>query len=222
MTLYCGDCLAILPTLDKGSIDAVVTDPPYGIKADSTAAKNGGTKYGTALARKREYRATDWDNSRPSREAVDAILNVSGKHVFFGGNYLADLLPASRSWIVWDKDNGTTHFADCELAWTSHDKAVRKVRWRWNGFLQESGRPRDERVHPTQKPVGLMAWVLENYTEAEELVADPFMGSGTTGVACIRTGRKFIGIELDPGYFEIAKRRIQDELAKHPLLETVA
>jgi DNA modification methylase len=97
-------------------------------------------------------------------------------------------------------------FADCELAWTSHKKAVRKFAYMWNGMIKQKP---EERYHPTQKPLALMLWVLENYTNEGNTIFDPFMGSGTTGVACVQTGRNFIGCEIDPGYFEIAKKRIE-------------
>ena len=197
--LYHGDCLEILPTLEDGSVDAVVTDPPYGI--GESGAKNRTRSHAAAA---RDYGDYTWDHERATAEHIVQARRVSHEQVFFGGNYYTDILPPSPSWIVWDKNN-TGDFADCELAWTSHRRAIRKFKWTWNGFIKE--RP-EQRWHPTQKPLALMVWVLENYTPEGATVLDPFMGSGTTGVACVQTGRRFIGIEIDKDYFEIAKQRI--------------
>jgi site-specific DNA-methyltransferase (adenine-specific) len=205
-----GDCLEVLKTLPAGSVDAVVTDPPYGIGE----ARNNNASRGK-LAVSKDYGCSAWDDERPPRIAFDEVRRVSREQVIWGGNYFADMLPPSPSWISWDKDNGNTDFADVELAWTSHKRAARKVRWRWHGMLQEhGGRRKEQRYYPTQKPVGLMVWVLENYTDPSATILDPFMGSSTTGVACMKTGRNFIGIEIDKGYCEIARRRIS-EAANH-------
>jgi DNA modification methylase len=199
-----GDCLEVMAGMEAGSVDAVVTDPPYGI--GEAAGKN---KSRDRLAKARDYGNHAWDDDRPGREYFDMMREASGNQVIFGGNYFADMLPPSSAWIVWDKDN-SGDFADCELAWTSYKRAVRKVKWTWNGMIQQAGIPKDKREHPTQKPVGVMRWIIENYTNPGDTILDPFCGSGTTGVACIETGRNFIGIELNPDYCEIARRRIDD------------
>ena len=198
-----GDCLEIMADMPDGCVDAVVTDPPYGI--GESAGRN---KSRSCLAIAKDYGNAEWDNERPPHEAFDAMRRVSREQVIFGGNYFTDYLPPSASWISWDKDNGETDFADVELAWTSHDRAARKVRWRWQGMLQEPGAPRDKRVHPTQKPLGLMVWVLENYTAWGDIILDLFCGSGTTCVAAKKLGRRWIGIELDERYAEIARNRV--------------
>jgi site-specific DNA-methyltransferase (adenine-specific) len=203
-----GDCLDVLRGMPDASVDAVVTDPPYGIKADRRQRARGGKQHGRAMAASRDYGATSWDDARPSADVFREMLRVGRDAVVFGGNYFADLLPPSSSWIVWDKDNGTNNYADFELAWTSHKRAARKVRWRWHGMLQEPGHPKDVRVHPTQKPLGLMLWVIENYTKPGDLILDPYAGSGTTGLACQMLGRRFIGIEREAEYVEIINRRL--------------
>ena len=200
-----GDCLEIMADMPDGCVDAVVTDPPYGI---GEARNNNASR--SAIAVSRDYGCASWDDERKVAEVVEAV-RISGEQVVFGGNYYADVLPASPSWIVWDKDNGANDFADCELAWSSHKRAVRKVRWRWHGMRQEPGAPRDKRVHPTQKPLGLMAWVLENYTNPADIILDPFCGSGTTCVAAKRLGRRYIGIDIEPKYADIARERIAKE-----------
>lgn len=208
-----GDCLDVLRGMESNSA-VIITDPPYGIKADRRQSSRAGKQHGRAAAPSRDYGATSWDDSRPSREVFEQMLRVGRECVVFGGNYFADLLPPSASWIVWDKDNGTNNYADFELAWTSHKRAARKVRWRWHGMLQEPGHPKDVRVHPTQKPLGLMRWVIEHYTQPGDLVVDPYCGSGTTGLACAELGRDFIGIEREAAYVEIARKRIADAQAQ--------
>jgi len=197
VTLYLGDCLEIMLMLT--GIDVVVTDPPYGIGENNRKNLSRGK-----LALPIDYGEFTWDKPIDERH-IKAIFRVSAEQVIFGGNYYAHLLPPSSSWIVWDKQNGANDFADCELAWTSHKKAVRKFTYLWNGMIKQKP---ETRYHPTQKPLALMKWVIENYTKLGDTVLDCFMGSGTTGVACVQTGRNFIGIEIDEGYFNIAKKRI--------------
>ena len=206
IVLWNADCLQVLPTLEPGSVDAVATDPNYGIGADKAQHNRANHQYGNALAPSKDYGQTDWDATPAPPEAIALCRQVSKYQVIFGGNYFE--LPPARCWLVWDKMNGANNYADCELAWTNLDMPVRQIRFRWHGMLRDE---KGERVHPTQKPVAVMAWAI-GLCPVADCVADPFMGSGTTGVACVRTGRKFIGIEIHPPYFDIAVKRIQDEL----------
>jgi DNA modification methylase len=202
--LILGDCREVLPTL--GNVDAVVTDPPYGIGVDRTMAKQGGTQYGRAAAAKSFYEHTNWDDRTPEQEIFERLMGCSKSQIIFGGNYFD--LPPSRCWLVWDKENGDNEFADCELAWTNLDKPVRRVSWLWNGMLR---RGKEERVgHPTQKPLEVMRWCIGHLPGDVHTVLDPFMGSGTTGVACVKTGKSFIGIEIHEPYFDIACKRIDE------------
>lgn len=206
-TLYLGDCRDILPTLPK--VDAVVTDPPYGIgeAAGKAATRTSGFKAkSSAASAVRDYGVADWDNA-PIDPELMAEIRAKGKwQIIFGGNYYQ--LPATRCWLVWDKLNGATDFADCELAWTNLPKAVRRITYLWNGCMRANGEKRDG--HPTQKPLGVMKWCVGHLPEPNRTILDPFMGSGTTGVAAVQMGRDFIGIELEPKYFEIACKRIED------------
>jgi len=200
-TLYLGDCLDILPTL--GKVDAVVTDPPYGI---NMAAR--GTIGTSKSALVKDYGKSDWDKTPPPPEVIDLMRSISEHQIIFGGNYFH--LPATSCWLVWDKQN-TGDFADCELAWTNLNKAVRRIYWRWNGMIRKG---EDVREHPTQKPLGVMEWCLTHIPTTAKTIIDPFMGSGTTGVACVKAGRSFIGIEREPSYFDIACARIQDAYSR--------
>lgn len=200
VTLHLGDCREILPTL--GKVDAVVTDPPYGIgENDKKVASRG------KLAQPKDYGAFSWDAKPIDAAVVSTLLGCSRHQIIFGGNYFE--LPPTSCWLVWDKQNGENDFADCELAWTNLPKAVRRIYWRWNGMIRKGS---DERVHPTQKPLGVMRWCLEQLPVADKVICDPFMGSGTTGVACVREGKRFIGIEREPAYFDAAIKRIREAL----------
>ena len=210
-TIIQGDCLEMMKQMPDNCVDLVLTDPPYGIGVDKTMHKQGGSQYGKAAAPKAHYKNTQWDNIRPTQDYFDTIRRISSNQIIFGGNYFADLLPASSCWLVWDKDNGDNQFADCELCWTSFDKAVRKFRFMWNGMIQENmGRQKEKRVHPTQKPVELVCDILTKYTEQGQLVLDCYSGSGSISVACEKMGRNYIGIEISPEYCEIARKRVQE------------
>ncbi len=198
-TLYLADCMDVLPTLPK--VDAVVMDPPYGI---GEAAGKNKTRKGSAYPR--DYGDDDWDNEPIPQADMDKIV-AHGRHaIVFGGNYYA--FPPSSCWLVWDKENGATDFADCELAWTNLPKAVRLIRYRWHGMLRKNNEPRGD--HPTQKSAEVMRWCIGHLPDSAETILDPFMGSGTTGVACVTMGRRFIGIERERKYFDIACKRISE------------
>ena len=201
--LYLGDCLEILPTLAAGSVDAVVTDPPYGIGRDK--GFDGFDGFGIPIARTQYI--GDWDSERPNKHCFDEILRISKIALIFGGNYFSDYLPVGNHWVVWDKKQTMPTFGDCELIWTNVKRnSVKWITREWNGLLGKE----ESRQHATQKPTKIIKWLLEQYTQPGDLILDPFMGSGTTGVACVQTGRNFIGIEIDPRYFAIAEKRIKE------------
>ena len=208
--LFLGDALEILSQLDAGSVDAVVTDPPYGVATNvGTCVSAASVAYAGG-----EYRK-DWEPICGDDHPFDPapLLALSLPTVLWGANNYASALPDSGGWIVWDKRRGGTlcpnwHGSDAELAWTNLANHVRVFSHMWAGFRRDS--EVGKHLHPTQKPIELMAWCCERATEGA--VLDPFMGSGTTGVACVRTGRKFVGIEIEPKYFDIAVRRIDAEL----------
>jgi site-specific DNA-methyltransferase (adenine-specific) len=197
-TLFLGDCMDILPTL--GKVDAVITDPPYGIGQDGGAQRTRGSK-------KTNGDKLGWDKTRPEKQIFELMEAAGDIRIYWGGNYFADYLPASMGWLYWDKKMGGD-FADGELAWTSQHKALRQF------TLRNKNKGRE---HPTQKPLGLMLWCIEQCKNNPQTILDPFMGSGTTGVAAIQMGRKFIGIEREPKYFEIACKRIEAAYAQGQL-----
>lgn len=193
-TLYLGDCREILPTLPK--VDAVITDPPYGINKDGQKESTGGH------GGRKEYEFLGWDSVRPDAEVFRLILAAASKHVIWGGNYFADLLPVTGKWFVWDKGQRINQ-SDGELAWTHESGALRIC------TMNRVELMKDGAEHPTQKPVRLMEWCIAQI-KASGTVLDPFMGSGSTGVGCMRQQLPFIGIEREPKYFDIACRRIED------------
>lgn len=201
VTLYQGDCREILPTL--GKFDAVVTDPPYGIGKDGQKKTKGGH------GGRKEYEFLGWDAQRPEKPVFDAIISCADKHVIWGGNYFADYLPATGKWLVWDKGQRINQ-SDGELAWTSAQGALRIFEKNRVALLIEGAE------HPTQKPVDVMRWSILQFDGLNTII-DPFMGSGTTGVAAVKLGRQFTGIELEPKYFDIACRRISEAMKQPDL-----
>jgi DNA modification methylase len=202
--LILGDCLQVMPML--GRFDLCLTDPPYGIGEGNAKGQSRGK-----LAPPRQYQeAEGWDDAPATAEHMAMMKATTKRQIIFGGNYFEGLGPTT-CWLVWDKQNGDNDFADCELAWTNLPKAVRRIYWRWNGMIRKGD---DVRVHPTQKPVGVMEWCINHVPEAQTVI-DPFMGSATTLVACQRMGLKGTGVELRADCFDIACRRV-DEAARQP------
>jgi len=205
--LYLGDCLEVMKSMPDKSVDAVITDPPYGLGGNVV-------HYGNCPAYENKY---TWDNAIPTDEYFYEIFRASKNQLIFGGNYFPILWKKpSRGFIFWDKIQCSKNHADGELIWTSFDKNAKQYRYcfsgnryGWEDSILGVGKP-SNRVHPTQKPVDLLAKILMDYTHEGDTILDPFMGSGTTGVACVQTGRNFIGIEIDPTYFAIAEKRIAE------------
>lgn len=195
--LYLGDCMEILPTL--GKVKAVITDPPYGL---GKKMKGGTKRFRTGEGGMNTLGA--WD-ANPIEGLFD-VLTCAGEIVMvWGGNYYD--MPASRGWLVWVKTNSVPTMASVEMCWTNRDMNAKHFEHPCGGW---------DRQHPTEKPIGLMRWCIEK-ADGAETILDPFMGSGTTGVAAVQMGRKFIGIEREPKYFDIACKRIEQTVAQGQL-----
>ena len=194
VTLYLGDCREILPTL--GKVDAIVTDPPYGLGDWNNRGSNAGGPFDSSITQA-------WDVGISSDD-ITAIRAQSKYQILWGANYFLDSLPRSKQMFVWNKGIRNMHFNDCEIAWCNQWREACRV-----FDLSPSGL---EKHHPTQKPLALMKWCIERLPPDARTILDPFMGSGTTGVAAVKLGRKFTGIELNQKYFDISCRRISDAL----------
>ena len=193
-----GDCREVMAVLPR--VDAVVTDPPYGLGA--SWGKSAGWQGNCGKGRLWQG-MPEWD----AAVADLSFLDLAKPSIVWGGNYFADLQP-QKGWLIWDKEAATVQ-AQAELAWTNCAPTVRIFRDSPLGVFGNGGKNRELKTHPTQKPVALMEWCL-GFLPAARTILDPFMGSGTTGVACVNLDRQFIGIELDPGYFDTACKRVDD------------
>lgn len=192
VTVYCGDCREILPLLPKA--DAVITDPPYGIGIAANPVRQRHAKM-------------DWDDSIPAADLLDLVRSAAPLQIIWGGNYFD--LPPSQHFLVWDKVQPENFsLAMVEQAWSNMAKPAKLFRRHVVSFSKE---------HPTQKPLELMEWCILQLPADARLILDPFMGSGTTGVAAVRQGRRFMGCEREQAYFDIACRRVSEAL-KQPQL----
>jgi site-specific DNA-methyltransferase (adenine-specific) len=192
-TLYLGDCRDILPTLPR--VDAVITDPPYGIGIAANPVRQA-------------HNRMEWDNEPPDNSLINLCVNKGDVSVIWGGNYFH--LPPSQCFFVWDKVQPQDFsLAMCEIAWTNKKGPAKLYRQSVLSYRKE---------HPTQKPIELITWCIEQAGNPQTIL-DPFMGSGTTGVAAAQMGRKFIGIEREPKYFDIACERIERAYAQGTLFD---
>ena len=206
-TLYLGDCLEILPTLDK--VDAVITDPPYGIDFNHSGSHGRFNGQGVTQAARARGNPSIIGDDKPFDPAP--WIAFCGNVIMWGSDHFYPRLPDSGRFLAWNKLGDMDpwdSFSDVEFAWHSVDKAARIFSMKWKGIACDKvGENNGLRVHTTQKPIRLMCWCIEQAGEPQTIL-DPYMGSGTTGVACANLGRKFIGIEIEPKYFEIACERI--------------
>ena len=214
------DCMEIMAIYPDNHFDLAVVDPPYGIKADRSFVRKTPAidKRNGRIIKTSGRKVGNWDNERPCIEYLTEIQRISKNQIIWGGNYFADLLPAKSCWLVWDKVNGTTDQADCELAWTSFNTAVRQLEFMWNGMLQGGNnngktsegsiKNKESRIHPTQKPIKLYDWIYKNYLPNGGNVIDTHLGSGSNRIAADKAGNiNFVGVELDKDYFDAQEKR---------------
>jgi len=201
--------------------ELAIVDPPYGIGASkdsrvggSYTVNLGGKK--TKVAAK-QYTAKDWDFKKPTKEYWCELKRVSKNQIVWGGNYFISHLLDSSCWLVWNKKNGENNNADCELAWTSFDTAVRMFDWKWNGFLQQNMSNKQERIHPTEKPIELYKWLLDKYAKPNDKILDTHAGSASIAIACHDYGFNLTCCELDPEYYEKAVQRIKNHVSQQKL-----
>lgn len=195
--------------------DLAVVDPPYGI---GESGSNNKTRSCLAVATAYKPFAGD-DSEAPPFEYFRELERVSKNQIIFGANHFADRLPdpASSCWIVWDKENGENDFADCELAYTSFSTAVRIFRFRWSGMLQGNMKQKENRIHPTQKPVALYAWIFQKYAKPGDKILDTHLGSGSSRISAYDAGLDFTGFEIDKEYFGKQEERFAAHIAQMSL-----
>ena len=213
INIYNKDCLEAMKSMQDNQFDLAIVDPPYGIDMD------GGNIGGNNLTKAKDYTKKDWDKSAPSKEYFNELKRINKNVIIFGANHFIENIPNSNSscWIVWDKDN-SGNFADCELAYTSFKSAVRKYKFRWNGMLQGDMKNKEQRIHPTQKPVKLYEWLLMNYAKKGDKILDTHLGSGSIAIACHNLGYDLEGYELDKEYYDNALKRIKEHQSQLRLI----
>jgi len=206
------DCVEFMRGLSDKAFDLAVVDPPYGVGEDGL--KNHSR---SKIAKSKEYTPKQWDKNPPNYAYFEQLIRVSKNQIIFGANHFIQNIPDANSscWIVWDKENGENDFADCELAWTSFKSAVRRFKFMWAGMLQGNMKNKENRIHPTQKPVALYDWIFRNYAKPGDTILDTHMGSQSSRISAYKAGLDYTGCELDPEYFEQGNQRFEDFLKKH-------
>jgi len=205
------DCMEGMARYPDKYFDLAIVDPPYGIGEDGS--KNH-TRGKLSIAKNYKSFAGN-DISAPGINYFNELLRVSKNQIIWGANHFINNIPYNSScWIVWDKNNGETDFADAELAYTSFKSAVRIYKFKWQGMLQENMKIKEKRIHPTQKPVALYKWLLQNYAKQGDKLLDTHLGSGSSRIAAYEMGFDFTAFELDKEYFEAQEKRYKAHIAQ--------
>lgn len=210
---YNMDCMEGMKDYHDNFFDLAIVDPPYGIGVGTMAYTSGAERVGKAKAKRKDYRHNEWDY-KPDKGYFEELFRVSKKQIIWGGNYFTDILPPSKTFIVWDKrcqDTMTNDFADCEQAWCSNGMGVaRMFRYLWNGMLQGDMKNKEERFHPTQKPVALYKWILSHYAKEGDIILDTHVGSASSLIACEEMNFDYVGFEIDKEYYDLSQKRIAE------------
>jgi site-specific DNA-methyltransferase (adenine-specific) len=218
LSLFHADCMEIMKQYPDKYFGLCIVDPPYGIGMDKTHFK---TK--SSNSKPTDYNAKDWDSAIPNKEYFAELMRVSKNQIIWGGNYFVENLTNSSCWVVWDKDNGDSIHADCELAWTSFKTGVRKIKWLWHGMRQQNMKNKETRIHPTQKPIALYDWILKNYAEPNQKLLDTHFGSGSIALAVDKANRldkmnlHLTACEIDKEYIDKAIKRISESIKQGTL-----
>lgn len=216
---YNMDCMQGMKEFPDNYFDLAIVDPPYGIKESRNKNHTRGK-----LAKSKNYKSFAGDDLLPpDEEYFKELFRVSKNQIIWGANHFISKIPIdSHCWIVWDKCNGETDFADCELAWTSFDTAVRKFKYRWQGMLQENMKDKEFRIHPTQKPIALYEWILNKYARKDMKILDTHVGSASSLIACNRCGiKQYVGFELDEHYYKLSKQRLEQETVQMNIFDLI-
>ena len=208
------DCMSYMATLPDKAFELAIVDPPYGIGMDSTHFI---TKSSNANAN--NYGKKDWDKEVPSIEYFNELIRVSKNQIIWGANHFIERVNKNSScWLVWDKNNGDSIHADCELAWTSFKTSVKYIKHTWHGMRQQNMKYKEKRIHPTQKPVALYEWILHNYAKPGDRILDTHGGSRSLAIACHQMGFDHVSCELDKDYHEASVKRFKEQTKQLSLL----
>lgn len=210
------DCMLMMARYPDKFFDLAIVDVPYGINASNMSLGEGGGLYRAP----KTYKRGDWDRNSPSPEYWQELLRVTKNRIVWGANhFISDIPFDSPCWIVWDKNNGGSDFADCELAYTSFESPVRLFKYTWSGFIQGNMKSKEDKIHPTQKPAKLYFWMLNNYAAKGDKILDTHLGSGSSRIAAYKLGFDFWGCEIDRDYFEAQEKRFKEAI-NEPLFQT--
>ena len=221
--VYNCDCMELMAKYPDGYFELAIVDPPYGINADkaqNAAAEarikaNGKSKAGRGW---KSYKQTEWDNTIPDTEYFKELKRVSKNQIVWGGNYMTEHLPPSMGWILWDKGQRDFSLADGELAWSSFNKALRIFELSRGRSLANNNKE-GGRIHPTQKPVALYKWLLDNYAKEGDKILDTHLGSGSSRIACYDFKFDFVGCELDKEYFDAMEDRFKKHISQQTIFD---
>ena len=211
-----GDCMEYMKDFPDDYFDLAIVDPVYGDVTQGGYMKNLDST--TKLARPIQYHLSLWQQQKTGDDYFKELLRVSKNQIIWGGNYFTSKLYDTQCWIVWDKQR-TGGFADFEIAWTSFNQASRMFRFMWNGMLQQDMKNKEQRIHPTQKPVALYKWLIDKFANPGDTILDTHVGSASSLIACHQTGHKYIGFEIDTEYYRQAKERLENETAQTNMFE---
>lgn len=221
MNFYNCDCMEFMKDIPDKYYELAIVDPPYGIGFDgNTTVKGKGGKADT-FSNTQHHIKKEWDNERPNQSYFQELQRVSKNQIIWGGNYFADLLPAKRAWIFWDKkitNALNTNFSDGELAWTSFDCILRRFTYDWIGFGYLNNPAGEKKIHPTQKPVALYKWLLKNYAKEGDKILDTHGGSMSIAIACHYMDYQLDLCELDKEYFDAGIERVENQTRQETLL----
>ena len=217
ITITNEDNMQLMARYPDNYFDLAIVDPPYGI------GENGDKNHSRCkLAKAKNYKSfAGGDKSIPDESYFKELMRVSKNQIIWGGNYMINHLHNTSCFIVWDKNNGSSDFADCELAWTNFKSAVRKYKFTWNGMLQENMKNKEVRIHPTQKPVKLYEWLLDNYAKEGDKILDTHLGSGSIAIAAHNRKFELVACELDKEYFDNAIKRIKNHTNQMTIFDVI-
>ena len=212
--------MALMARYPDKYFDLAIVDPPYGIGFDGNTTVKGKAGKANTFSNKQHHVKKGWDNERPSLEYFTELQRVSKNQIIWGGNYFADLLPAHKGWIYWDKkitNANNKNYSDGELAWSSFECILRKFTYDWIGFGYLNNPQKEKKQHPTQKPVQLYSWILKNYANPNDKILDTHLGSGSIAIACHDYGYDLTACELDKEYFDKAMERLKNHTNQQKL-----